>query len=400
MAAVASHFGNLGLIWNRFPLTEIQHDFEAKCGITAKKLNDSGIGLVGGNADLRTASICNYDVNLTACTDKGFANGLFDGPNGVFGPRGTLARPTTGRVTFKPPDPFTRTIRSYDYQWTRINEANVTQRWEVKAVEKNRYKGEQLAIALGIPNNSIVIVDTDNGIIKSRLKVGPPSTSYTLYHCINNITRADSAGKTNENNHLIFSGFNGIICKALISNQDVLVPGNNELKMYYNVTNYFSGRQEWTHILYPQTKSFIVDDAHNDNNITNRSAELNQGFATRDAADIRNRFNSVPNAIISTITKRSGDYFQGWITKYLLKKLTGPLTSKYYVTNQPGRVPKYREVTEPVYLVDMDLSNQIGDIFTATGDFPYLCFCIECLGVSVLFKDGNEIVYLRRVTTF
>jgi hypothetical protein len=362
-------------------------------------LNASGIS---NNAKFQTAVICNGNGKLRANTDKGRANGLFDGPSGVFGQAGTLATPTMGTITRNAVGPIPY---SYNYNWLRVNEAGITQNWEVRAIRKDALKGEDFAIALGIPNYSIVIVDTDNGIIKKRFKTGPPSTDYVMYYCINNITRADSAGKANENDVHLFSGFNGIICKALISNQPIIVNGNNELKMNYVITNTSVGgtavRQEWAPI--PTDGSIarqIVGNAHNENNISTRSGQIRGSFRgdqNPSEATINTMLADDAHSttfINATLGKRSGDYFQGWITKYLLKKLTDLFSTKYYTKNGA----RYEENTEQnISIQALHANSQLGDILTATGDFPYLCYCIECLGVSVLFKDGQDVVYIRKV---
>jgi hypothetical protein len=399
-------YGVVGSRYNRLPLTEIQHDFQTKCGSSATA-NGLNSGAIANNERFKQATLCNTDEKLVANTDKGFANGFFDGPKGVFGHKGTLANPMSnpngspvpGYSAVTPIVHNNNDVR-YQYQWTRINEAGITQTWIVTAVDKNRLKGDALAIALGIPTNSIAIVDTDNGIIKKRFKVGPPTeTAYTLYYCINNVTRADSAGKANENDVHLFSGFNGIICKALISTNPIEVHANNELKMNYKVQNKWDGAhvsQKWQKV-HGNTDSpeFEVKNAHSENNISFRSAQIKSAMGK--SASISGPFEkgdqAKQNAIIqATLAKRSGDYFQGWITKYLLKNIDDCKT-KYYTKSGA----RYVENSEPVNIQAMHAAARVGDIFTSTGDFPYLCFCIECLGVSVLFKDGQDIVYVRRI---
>lgn len=360
-------------LWLKIPPTEMQHDF-GKIGITKSKINSSGN--FNNNGNLKKSIISSRP--LDAMTDAALCQAIF-GPS--------IATPTGSTIT--------GSFR----KWNRRNEKGIDQAWEIRAASID-LKGEALLKALGIPNNSVAIVDTDNGIIAKRMKQGPPS-SFTLFYCINNITRSDSAGKANTDStdgKKVFSGLKGIICKAIVSEQRVLVNGQNELNMNYDVTNQMEQTggvktvtQTWTPTQGSGLTGFKVIDPHSQNNITVLSPIIDKILGGNSL------LSPPPDVIAAFLQKRSGDQFQGWITKYLLKKITDPLNVIYWMWNNNGKGRPFKSEQQPLSIQALSASGQLGDIFTVTGDFPYLCFCVEVLGVSVLFREQNQIIYIRRV---
>jgi len=358
--------------WDYFPATEMQHDFYTKGGISMGKINDSRA--FNNDPKLRTSVLSTQNARLRAKTDADLWKSIFG-----------------GSITIPDGSSIVDGVR----KWERKNAAGDKQKWEIRAASID-LRGERLANELGIPNNSVAIVDTDGGIIDKKLKSGP-SSNFTLYYCINNVTRADSAGKKNvytaKGKGSFSSSGPGITCKGLVSYQTILVNGNNELKMNYNIKNKLKNgviKQTWTS-LSPETNDFVVNDANKENNITSLVPiirRLHNGIYGHLAAP--------DEAVIQAfLRKRSGDYFQGWITKYLLKKLTDPLEVLYY--HKPGRDWLQFDLPD-ANIQEMYTSQprQLRDIFTVTIDYPYLCYCIECLGISVLFRQQNQIVYFRR----
>ena len=358
--------------WDYFPATEMQHDFKNECGITMKKINYSEE--FNNDPKLRKSVLSTQNASLRAKNDKELWQSIF-GENIAI--------------------PYGSEIVDDVRKWERINAAGHEQKWEIRAASID-LRGERLANELGIPNNSVAIVDTEGGIINKRLKSGP-SSNFTLYYCINNATRADSATKKNVNTNkgkgTFSSSGQGITCKGLVSSQTILVNGNNELKMDYNIKNELKNgviEQTWTS-LSPELNDFVVNNANIDNNITHLAPiirRVNKGrydtLASPDEAVIQ-----------AFLRKRSGDYFQGWITKYLLKKLTDPLKVLY--SHKPGKYYVLFDLPD-ANIQEMYKSEpkQLGDIFTVTIDYAYLCYCIECLGISVLFRQENQYIYFRR----
>jgi hypothetical protein len=355
--------------WDYFPATEMQHDFYTKCGISMLKIN--GSTAFNNDPKLRTSMLSKQKYVLRAKTDKDLWKSIFG-----------------ESITIPDGSSIVNGVR----KWIRPNAAKDEQIWEIRAASID-LRGERLANELGIPNNSVAIVDTEGGIIK-RLKSGP-SSNFTLYYCINNVTRADSATKKNvytaKGKGSFSSSSPGITCKGLVSKQTILVNGDNELKMNYKIKNELENgviKQTWTS-LSPETNNFVVNDANKENNITSLAPTIRR-------LHNGDRLAAPDEAVIQAfLRKRSGDYFQGWITKYLLKKLTNPLEVLYY--HKPGRVWEQFDLPK-ANIQDMYTSDprQISDIFTVTIDYPYLCYCIECLGISVLFRQQNQIIYFRR----
>ena len=234
--------------------------------------------------------------------------------------------------------------KRYRYKIIRVEQGN----------KKNIYKGRILAEqALEIPNNSLVVVDTDQ-TIGSHFKqnqghynmAGQPISNrptndhdigFTLWWIINPITAADSAKKATIGNKKMFNNFSGITVKALVSYSDVEIRGdNNDCKLNFKVKtfsmadNINQSGQIWK----PIPGNFLetdfpsltmrVNTCKKNNNAPNCSkfakklVVKNNGPPYMKApptttAEMRN-YN---NMIWHLSRKRSGDLFQGELTKNL-----------------------------------------------------------------------------------
>jgi len=357
--------------YNLYPGTEAQHDFH-KWGFTQRIIK----GLLDSNENRFKDKIKSMTLmtsgTIPVLTDTGICKKYFGSVATVSVPQGSqpLTPEKTGVVSRK---------------WTRRSDNGKTQNWQIFSVDKDRFEGAELARALQIPDKSVAIVDTDNGIFK-RLKMGRVS-NYLMYYCINNITRADSALKVNINKdgRDIFSGLKGILCKALETDQTIEVNGRGELKMGYTIKISNNGDDTISQDWIGHTK-FSVDDAHKENN---------REVLKEVICESQGAYDGSQEQLEGMLKKRSGDQFQGWITKNLLTRLTDPV-NVYYFFRPAGKNWSLSEQPK-VRLASLQTNGQLGDKFVMTGDFPFLCFCIECLGVSVLFKEESKIIYFRRV---
>jgi hypothetical protein len=362
-------------LWRKFVGTEMQHDF-GKYGITKSRINDSPYF---NDSDILKESVNSQDP-IEALTDAKLCEAIFGG---------SLSNPT-GSVQMD---------RGRYRRWERRNDKKVKQIWEIRTVGIDQLRGEALATALGIPNNSVAVVDTDNGIIQKRMKQGPPST-YTMYYCINNVTRADSAGKANTHTtkgRQLFSGLKGIICKAIVSDQDILIQGDNQLNMKYNINNTYEKHGDGgsdgmvTQTWVPKSEDlelFVIEDPNKQNNITTIEPIVKKLIVREELRAPEE------NEVQAFLRKRGGDQFTGWISQNLLQRLTEPFEVIYWVST--GGRPFVSNIPD-INIQAESAGGRLGDIFTSTGDFPYACFCIECLGISVLFREQNQIIYIRRV---
>ena len=134
----------------------------------------------------------------------------------------------------------------YNYKIIRVEQGN----------KQNIYKGRILAEeALEIPNNSLVVVDTDqtigthlkqnqgyymdNGRAIPNKPDNDDDKDFVLWWIINPITAADSAKKATIGNKRMFNDFSGITVKALVSYSDVEIRGdNNDCKLNFKVKTY------------------------------------------------------------------------------------------------------------------------------------------------------------------
>jgi len=358
-------------------VTELQHDFKS-LGITETAINKSEDF---NDDELLKLSVLS-DEKLVAKSDKGITKSIFGAD--ITAPDGSEMGDDN--------------VRRWNTRYEK-NGITYVRKWEIRTSTNYTLRGESLVKKLGIPNKSIAIVDFDKGFF-ARLKLGKWSP-FTLYYCINSITRADSAGKININGghgKEVFSGLKGITCKAIISDQKIVAFGNRELRMNYKIenikTNYRVGnrkdiiKQIWTP-LSDKLETFEVEDPHIYNNKTSLKDSIRSivNFdGTLDRPDI--------NTIEAFLQKRSGDQLQCWITKYLLKKITDPLEVIYYF--KPN-INWSKSQQDDINIQQMYTNEEMGDIFTLTHDFLYLCFCVECLGTSVIFQNQDQFIYYRRV---
>ena len=293
---------------------------------------------------------------------------------------------------------------------------------------RSQFKGAELAKQLNIPNNSVTIIDTD-GIIGRSMKVNSKRKSirsqddidYTMFVFINCVISADSAGKVSIDNQAFFSGIKGINCKALINRQDITIKANNnDMKMNYWIENTWMSvgktKQKWnekdvdddTDVREFTTTEF--QNAHHENKrssvfkvaqkmIRNNGASLKDptptgqlGPTRQHDSRVRQPLQKIDDGILALMRKRSGDLFQGWMTKHL-HNFTGTVRERFFT--KPGKSWEMDERGPIPFQQWKNETRGIGDIFTTTIDYPYLVWCLEN-GVNVLFRVGPLIMYFRK----
>ena len=333
--------------------------------------------------------------------------------------------------------------KRHAYKIIRVEQGNKT----------NIYKGRKLAEeALEIPNNSIVVVDTDQ-TIGSHLKqnqggwaengrkiLNNPTNvqdgNFVLWWFINPITAADSARKATVGNKKLFNNFSGITVKALVSYSPVELRGdNNNMRMNFNVkthsmsTNINQSRQIWSPIGGGwtgddfDTADMIVDHCKINNNAPNCSKVAKGLVRTdrptntkymREPPESPNELKKYNNQIWHLCRKRTGDLFQGEETRRLVDLFgTTPLREYCFKKNDAGELfyPNLDETNgtsqsfcRTWQINDADApwstSNSIGDgpnIIHSTGDYPHLSWCLEH-GLNVLFKPPKtyNFFYFKR----
>lgn len=304
------------------------------------------------------------------------------------------------------------------------------------------YKGKILAEqALEIPNNSIVVVDTDqtigrhfkqnqgyhndNGQQIANRPTNDLDRDFVLWWFINPITAADSAPKATLGNNRMFNDFTGITVKALVSYSDVEIRGDNnnnklnfKVKTYAMVENLNQSGQIWTPLgdrwtaddFYTPTMTVLNCKKNNNKQtcsavakrlvLTNRTTRNKYMRPPPQGVDDKKIYN---NQIWHLSRKRSGDLFQGEITRQLTRLFA----------NTPLREYCFKKAVDTGELIYPDLdetnvnspsfcrgwtindntapwsgSDPIGDgpnIIHSTGDYPHLSWCLEH-GLNVLFK--------------
>ena len=272
---------------------------------------------------------------------------------------------------------------------------------------------------LGIPNNSITIVDTDAIISKYFKKntrnmntQSAQDKNYTLYYFMNCVINGDSAGKTNPNNKHIFSNVQGINCEALINNADWTIRGNNnDIKMAYHVKCIPMGssdvRQDWTKkatnhgasrgvgIKVGDKKQF--DQANKNNNRPNVWKMAKKLIQRKTNLVDPNGRDWVDDSILSLMRKRSGDLFQGYLTKHL-SKFNGTVLKQSWKLKLNSTRWESTPEAQNFNFQTFRRNGGNGDIFTTTGDYPYLDWCLEN-GVNVLFRAAGTqfVLYFRKI---
>lgn len=291
--------------------------------------------------------------------------------------------------------------------------------------------GAKLFNLLGIPNNSLTVIDTDQ-VIKTYLKQNTngnssrtqPDKDITLYIVKHPIVSADSAKKGNINNKQLFSTYpgKGINCKALVIRKDTEIKANNNvLKMNYHIINTFITdaitRQVWkpqfgngifkhTTLDHNSLQFDNANETNNKNNVAKIATKLlktsnkeehlkdpnlthtqhGQGMLTQKI--------SSDDAILALMRKRSGDLFQGELTR-MMKERTGifskenlTVRSIYWLKESDG----WTQNVEDKKWKDFPIEG--GEVFTTTIDYPYLVWCLEN-GVNVLFTVAGKIMYFK-----
>ena len=320
----------------------------------------------------------------------------------------------------------------------------------VEQGDKNSiYKGRILAEqALEIPNNSIVVVDTDqtigshfkqnqgyhkaNGRPIPNRNTNDMDVEFVLWWFINPITAADSARKATVGNKKLFNDFTGITVKGLVSYSDVEISGDNnnnklnfKVKTYSMPDNINQSGQIWTPLGDRWTADdFVtptmnVDYCKKNNNAPNCSkvakglvASLRNGDKyMKPPPQTVNAKREYNNQIWHLCRKRTGDLWQGEITRRLTSLFaTTPLREYCFKKNQAGELinPDLDETQRTLlsfcrtWRINAENApwNQNGEpnIIHSTGDYPHLSWCLEH-GLNVLFKPPKttNYFYFKRI---
>ena len=315
----------------------------------------------------------------------------------------------------------------YNYKIIKVRQGN----------KQNIYKGRILAEeALEIPNNSLVVVDTDQtigshfkqnqGYYKDNGRAIPnkpdneDDVDFVLWWIINPITAADSAKKASLGNNKTFNNFSGITVKALVGYSDVEIRGdNNNCKLNFKVKTFSMAENinQSGQIWKPMPGKFLrndfprltmrVDNCKLYNNktecskVSKKLVKKNDGpHYMKSPPDGRNiaEMQNYNNMIWHLSRKRSGDLFQGELTRDIINLMGNAPLREYCFKKDPrngnliypdmdaarGRL----EFCENWTLNQGDAPwNQNGGpyIMHSTGDYPHLSWCLEH-GLNVLFK--------------
>ena len=267
----------------------------------------------------------------------------------------------------------------------------------VTICDKNEWVGKKLAMGLGIPNKSVIIIDTDSGGLMKKFKKKSKHYSqtthnkYVLFLYFNPLINADSAWKANpfENQKAFSVDHEGIGIKAIIDRRSQKIHGNNnELKMNYIIKSSIAqddGRkvkQVWE----PQDdnvfqglgnggKTYIAD-ATVENNISatkDMAKSLwEKGFLHPPPPTPPPTLLEYDNKILALMRKRSGDLFQGYAAK-IFKKMPDRSVEVMYYTKRPVG---WNPFSERHSLRDI-VNKPSQDCIVSTGDYPFLAWCIE-----------------------
>ena len=357
--------------------------------------------------------------------------------------------------------------RRYNYKIIRVEQGT----------KKSIYKGKKLAELLEIPNHSITVVDTDQvigthfkmnqgevGNLAKRNVNNDADRDYVLYWFINPIVMADSANKASlhDSKGKMFNDWDGITVKALVNFDTVTMEcDNNDTKLNFRVrtsamgTNIMQSRQIWTpkgdqwneHDFGNKNNNYhsnitVVNNCKKTNNISSTALFAKQllvgqqnnkhmkpppigpgvpGYVPPTSGEINNgrgnAWQKYNRNILALSRKRSGDLFQGWLTKNLLRR----------TVLRPGNVRIYmhrKDANGNIIFPDLDETNtssstycpqvpllsqaapwytnsvnrfNIPNIFHSTGDYPHLAWCLEN-GLNVLFKPTKttNFFYFKR----
>ena len=314
----------------------------------------------------------------------------------------------------------------YNYKIIRVEQGT----------KQNIYKGRILAEeALEIPNNSLVVVDTDqtigshfkqnqgyymdNGRAIPNKSDNNDDVDFVLWWIINPITAADSAKKATLGNKKMFNNFSGITVKALVSYSDVEIRGdNNDCKLNFKVKTYSMAEninqsgQIWKPIPgkflrddFPRLTMSVVNCKKNNNapncsKVAKKLVVKNDGLPYMKSPQNLNiaEKQNYNNMIWHLSRKRSGDLFQGDLTKNLIVYIGDAPLREYCFKKDPqtnnliypdmDAPPGGLEYCRPWTLNQGDAPwNQNGGpyIIHSTGDYPHLSWCLEH-GLNVLFK--------------
>ena len=310
--------------------------------------------------------------------------------------------------------------KNHKYTYTKISLRNTS--------PFHRARGGELATNLGIPNKSVTVVDFDQVFkylkqnSKSCLLSGtqgktaarqPADIGFTLYWLFNPIIAVDSARKRQITSPKFFNNFEGINVTALVNRDDMTFQGqNNDLKMSFNVETTYSdvGIVETIQTWEPQTlaspafggeaglKQTNANKSNNKKEVYKMAKNLCVGSGMKSPPEhdkpLYNR------QVLSLFRKRSGDLFQGYLTKH--HHMMGNVRPWTYTEMMrdsagPGKfLPPNLGNIAPVPFTNYSNVGDV-DVFMTTGDYPHLIWCLEN-GVNVLFRASNTncIFYFKK----
>ena len=127
-------------------------------------------------------------------------------------------------------------------------------------------KGANILTALGIPNNSICVVDAQGSagnfltMLQQRNPTGrdfgAPGTqdlaminnnTAQLYVYMDPVIQADPATKVNFTNKSLFNSTGNVMLRALVNRSEMTVRGDNgQLRMRYDIKHKMTRKERWT----------------------------------------------------------------------------------------------------------------------------------------------------------
>ena len=304
--------------------------------------------------------------------------------------------------------------KNHKYKYTKISLRDTT--------PFHRVRGGELAKNLGIPNKSITVVDFDqvfkylkqnskSCLLSKQEKTAarqPADIDFTLYWLFNPIIAADSARKRQITSPKVFNNFEGINVTALVNRDFMTFHGqNNDLKMSFDVTTTYRdvGIVETIQTWHPQTLDASVFGGETNLTQTNANISNNKKEVYKMAKKLcgRRGMKSPPSdgipaslhqyncQVLSLFRKRSGDLFQGYLTKHHgMMGNVRPWTYTEMMKDSagPGKfLPPNLGNIAPVPFTNYSKVDGV-DVFMTTGDYPHLIWCLEN-GVNVVFRASN-----------
>ena len=337
--------------------------------------------------------------------------------------------------------------------WSRCyyqcdNDKGVRKIWKISSVVTVDYlgkkssaerlpKGANILTALGIPNNSICVVDAQGSagnfltMLQQRNPTGrdfgAPGTqdlaminnnTAQLYVYMDPVIQADPATKVNFTNKSLFNSTGNVMLRALVNRSEMTVRGDNgQLRMRYDIKHKMTGRkggqkgrelnlgqfgaitQTWCHTgttpAQPDGGALSVADrikwynlTVKDANKNNSIAQLGKKFRTYRTHQTGGGFNPRTEglkraAALNFQRKAGGDRFQGWTAK-TIRNYTGNVQQYFWLKNVQNRWEAQTALRQFPSII-----NEEGDTFVVTQDIPFLVWCLKN-NVNALFGSAGS----------